>query len=264
MVPAIRLLIGTLLYLQRVQGNLNCEIQQQELIIVAVVNESVRIHCAFQCHQPKPPENVTVPAPKPADFTVNLYKDYLRIVTTCSGSTKTLAFTAVCELTVRDTQDSGMYSCRRVAASNKERGEPTFLQVQNAVNIEASSLLQYALAALCLILALYSVSATSVVLIKRKACNSCVIWQKKSTPAGTPPQSPTHEVPPRCESQQENKSQSAESADSDNAYMPLQKHQQSIYSTLDHDRTSNYDCSGRNKPPTELGAEGYDCVYESF
>ncbi|XP_038639833.1 uncharacterized protein LOC119956583 isoform X2 [Scyliorhinus canicula] len=240
MSPALSFLPWLLLYFQRGQGELICAIKQKELIIMAVVNETVNIQCEFSCRRPKPVANMTASPLTPTEFNVLLYKDNSGLKTRCLGKgMHWMHFTRSCQVTVEDTERSGMYYCRRETASRDRKAEGTLVQIRNAVHMETSHSLRNVLTAVCVILALYSLSATSVILIKRKMTGS-------------------------SESQQRNEPHLAEAADTDQTYMPLQTHQQSVYSTLHNDKTSTNDCSGSNETSKECGTAAHDEVYESF
>ncbi|XP_038639832.1 uncharacterized protein LOC119956583 isoform X1 [Scyliorhinus canicula] len=265
MSPALSFLPWLLLYFQRGQGELICAIKQKELIIMAVVNETVNIQCEFSCRRPKPVANMTASPLTPTEFNVLLYKDNSGLKTRCLGKgMHWMHFTRSCQVTVEDTERSGMYYCRRETASRDRKAEGTLVQIRNAVHMETSHSLRNVLTAVCVILALYSLSATSVILIKRKICYSCKTQLRKSVAAETPKQSDTPQMTGSSESQQRNEPHLAEAADTDQTYMPLQTHQQSVYSTLHNDKTSTNDCSGSNETSKECGTAAHDEVYESF
>ncbi|XP_078388084.1 uncharacterized protein LOC144669488 [Cetorhinus maximus] len=264
MSPTVRFLIWLILYLQQGQGILHCEIQQKGLIIVAMVNETVKIPCEFKCRNQ--PSNMSAPTTA-VQFTVNLYKDHSKLIASSSGKEISPKFTKGWELRVNNTEESGMYYCKGVADSIHKKAEGMFLRVQNAVNVyvESPQMFSHLFAGICAILALYSVSVTSIILIKRKTCYSCRAHLMKPTAPDPPQNSPTNRVPP-SKPQQENQSHCAAATDTDNAYMALQAHQKSIYCTLDTERTNTHDRPRKNKSSVEAGAEAeaYDCVYESF
>ncbi|XP_041033855.1 uncharacterized protein LOC121271728 [Carcharodon carcharias] len=267
MSPTVRFLIWLILYFQQGQGKFHCEIIQKGLIIVAIVNETVKIPCVFKCHHQVHPSNMSAPPNKPVQFTVNLYKDNTKLVASSSGKEILPTFNNGWELRVNNTEESGMYYCQGEAASINIKAEGMFLRVQNAVNVYVKSpqMFSYLLAGICVILALYCVSVTSIVLIKRKTCYSCRTHLKKPTASDAQQNSPTHQVP-QSKSQEENQSPCAAATDTDNAYMALQARQKSVYCTLDSERTNTHDHAGKNKSPVEAGAdaEAYDSVYESF
>ncbi|XP_067875440.1 uncharacterized protein [Heterodontus francisci] len=246
MSPCIRILICLAFFLQQGQGELTCQISQKELIVVAVVNESVKIVCEYKCSRLPQPSNTSV---QPIKFTLQLFKvSPKNIVKEITESHNAPTFTMNCRLRVKSREDSGIYYCRGKADSNVKTATGTFLQVQDAYYVEhpPSLSLQYILASICTILAVYCGSATSAVLIKRK-------------------------MPNNTESQQENRPHNAEPADSDNAYMALQTHQQSFYCTLNKNSSSIHNCAGANQSPkrqgaqiVEAGADVYECVYESY
>ncbi|XP_072347994.1 uncharacterized protein [Scyliorhinus torazame] len=209
--------------------------------------------------------NVTAPPPISTEFNVLLYKDNSNLRTRCLGDQTGLTFSRRCVVTVEDTEHSGMYYCRRENPSKDNKAEGTLVQIRNAVNIETSHMLENVLTAICVILALYSMSATSVILIKRKISYSCETQLRKSVAAETPKLSHTRQMTSSSECQQESEPHPAEAADTENTYTSLQTHQQSaVYSTLNSDRTSTHNCSGSNETSKEVGAEANDEVYEDF
>ncbi|XP_067875439.1 uncharacterized protein [Heterodontus francisci] len=271
MSPCIRILICLAFFLQQGQGELTCQISQKELIVVAVVNESVKIVCEYKCSRLPQPSNTSV---QPIKFTLQLFKvSPKNIVKEITESHNAPTFTMNCRLRVKSREDSGIYYCRGKADSNVKTATGTFLQVQDAYYVEhpPSLSLQYILASICTILAVYCGSATSAVLIKRKTCYWCKTHVMKTPAPDTLPLSATPRMPNNTESQQENRPHNAEPADSDNAYMALQTHQQSFYCTLNKNSSSIHNCAGANQSPkrqgaqiVEAGADVYECVYESY
>ncbi|XP_048473500.1 uncharacterized protein LOC125487157 isoform X4 [Rhincodon typus] len=192
MLLSVRILVCLFLYTQQGQGDLSCQINQKQLMIVAVVNEKVKISCEYSCHlKPQP----------------------------------------------------------------------------DAVYVKTSFTLQYILGTICIILALYSVTATLVVLIKRKVCNRCKVCLMKPANPDTVLQA---QISPNSESQQNNRSHSTEDTTED-AYMALQIHKVSVYSSLHNDRSKMQASSQRNKASTsaqkvqsQAQEDVYECVYDSF
>ncbi|XP_048473499.1 uncharacterized protein LOC125487157 isoform X3 [Rhincodon typus] len=221
MLLSVRILVCLFLYTQQGQGDLSCQINQKQLMIVAVVNEKVKISCEYSCHlKPQP----------------------------------------------------------------------------DAVYVKTSFTLQYILGTICIILALYSVTATLVVLIKRKVCNRCKVCLMKPANPDTVLQAQLPEsvqlfisfcqgiqslrtnfklsysrlISPNSESQQNNRSHSTEDTTED-AYMALQIHKVSVYSSLHNDRSKMQASSQRNKASTsaqkvqsQAQEDVYECVYDSF
>ncbi|XP_060705445.1 uncharacterized protein LOC132831362 isoform X2 [Hemiscyllium ocellatum] len=179
---SVRILVCLLLYTQQGQGDLRCQIKQEELMIVAVLNERVKI---------------------------------------------------------------------------------TY-----AVHMEKSLTLQYILGTICIILTLYSVAATSVVLVKRKMCARCKTHLVRAADLNPVPQA---QKPRNSESQQNARTESAGTATTEDAYMALQKHEVSVYSSLDNDRSKTQASSWRYKASTgaqniqpQAEEETYESVYESY
>uniref|UniRef100_UPI00398F3F9A NFAT activation molecule 1 n=1 Tax=Pristiophorus japonicus TaxID=55135 RepID=UPI00398F3F9A len=267
MSPTTRILIALVLYSRQGQGKLDCHISQTETIIVAVVNEIVTFPCQYRCHTPT--STATSPAP-PVPYTVKLLKGTQQIIETYSGSSAEPNFAKGWELIVQGTDQSGMYYCHGEAQSIRSEGKGTFLQVRDRGYVEPTSslTLPYTLVSVCMGLAVYSVIATSAVLIKRKICNRCKSHLMKTAHPDSRQLSASDQVQTASESQQASAAgQAAEPADSDNAYMALQTHQEYIYSTLDSDTTGICNSAAANGPKRQhaqiVEAEA-ECVYESF
>ncbi|XP_048473498.1 uncharacterized protein LOC125487157 isoform X2 [Rhincodon typus] len=264
MLLSVRILVCLFLYTQQGQGDLSCQINQKQLMIVAVVNEKVKISCEYSCHlKPQPGKQTSSPA-NPVKFTVRLYKDYQnQTVKSLSRQAVEPHLNVAWEKRVKHTGDSGVYYC----TDSYRTTSGTLLQVKHAVYVKTSFTLQYILGTICIILALYSVTATLVVLIKRKVCNRCKVCLMKPANPDTVLQA---QISPNSESQQNNRSHSTEDTTED-AYMALQIHKVSVYSSLHNDRSKMQASSQRNKASTsaqkvqsQAQEDVYECVYDSF
>ncbi|XP_048473497.1 uncharacterized protein LOC125487157 isoform X1 [Rhincodon typus] len=293
MLLSVRILVCLFLYTQQGQGDLSCQINQKQLMIVAVVNEKVKISCEYSCHlKPQPGKQTSSPA-NPVKFTVRLYKDYQnQTVKSLSRQAVEPHLNVAWEKRVKHTGDSGVYYC----TDSYRTTSGTLLQVKHAVYVKTSFTLQYILGTICIILALYSVTATLVVLIKRKVCNRCKVCLMKPANPDTVLQAQLPEsvqlfisfcqgiqslrtnfklsysrlISPNSESQQNNRSHSTEDTTED-AYMALQIHKVSVYSSLHNDRSKMQASSQRNKASTsaqkvqsQAQEDVYECVYDSF
>ncbi|XP_072444532.1 uncharacterized protein [Chiloscyllium punctatum] len=265
MLLTVRILVCLLLYTQQGQGDLRCQIKQEELMIVAVLNERVKITCEYQCRLKRQPANLTSSSLRPVPFTVRLYKDRQeRTVYRTSGQAVEPRVRVDWELTVNHTEHSGVYYC----TDSTRTSSGTLLQVKHAVYMEKTFTLQYLLRAICIILALYSVAATSVVLIKRKTCAQCKAHPVKAADLNPVPQA---QKPQNSESQHNARTESTGAPTTEDAYMALQKHEVSVYSSLDNDRSKTQASSRRHKTATgtrnmqpQAEEETYESVYESF
>ncbi|XP_060705444.1 uncharacterized protein LOC132831362 isoform X1 [Hemiscyllium ocellatum] len=262
---SVRILVCLLLYTQQGQGDLRCQIKQEELMIVAVLNERVKITCEYQCQLKHQPANQTSSPPLPVHFTVRLYKDRQEHLVYCaSGQAVEPRIRVDWELTVNHTEHSGVYYCTDSTTTTSG----TLLQVKHAVHMEKSLTLQYILGTICIILTLYSVAATSVVLVKRKMCARCKTHLVRAADLNPVPQA---QKPRNSESQQNARTESAGTATTEDAYMALQKHEVSVYSSLDNDRSKTQASSWRYKASTgaqniqpQAEEETYESVYESY
>ncbi|XP_048377445.1 uncharacterized protein LOC125447234 isoform X2 [Stegostoma tigrinum] len=264
MLLSVRILVCLFLYTQKGQGDLSCQINQKQLMILATVNEKVKISCEYSCRLKPQPGNLTSSPANPVRYIVKLYKDRQnQTVQWLSGQAVEPHTRLNWEKRVTHTGDSGVYYC----TDSYRTTSGTLLQVKHAVYKKTSFTLQYILGTICIILALYSVSATLVVLIKRKVCDRCKVCLMKPANPDTVLQA---QISPNSESQQNNRSRSTEDATED-AYMALQIHEVSVYSSLHNDTSKMQGSSRRNKESTsaqnvqpQSQEDAYECVYENF
>ncbi|XP_067830832.1 uncharacterized protein si:ch211-243a20.4 [Heptranchias perlo] len=271
--PVVTILMCLVLYFRQGRLTSTCQISQGDLIITAVVNQSVKIPCVYTCKKQPHPNNPTAPPPTEIKFIVQLFKDHTgNIIDTWKASAITPNFNKGWQLSVQSVKSSGMYYCTGQSLSKTIRGGGTYLQVREAGYAEPppSLTLRYVSVGMCVVLALYSVSATISVLIKRKTCCQCKSHLKKTPPLDTVELSAADPIQSTSRYQQVTAdTQTAEPADTDSAYMGLQAHRESLYTTLHSDKIKNHKSSTGNESPkdvqtVETEAEAYECVYESF
>ncbi|XP_051899109.1 uncharacterized protein LOC127585576 isoform X4 [Pristis pectinata] len=129
-------------------------------------------------------------------------------------------------------------------------------------------MLVYLLVGISLALVIYSLSVTVVVIIKRKTCSRCKSYWMKLLSGNARKPSATDQVQSITKSLG---GRVVEPPEDENAYMALQRPQESMYSSL-HNGACNVEstCAADESPrgvdvePAEAEAEVYECVYETF
>ncbi|XP_051899108.1 uncharacterized protein LOC127585576 isoform X3 [Pristis pectinata] len=259
-----RILIGLFLYIRQGQTEFACQIQQKQLIVVAVVNEDVSFHCEYRCES----TNKSAPLTKAVSVTMLLYKDMLsNALSTPTDSTFVSKSDKVWQLTVRGMNYSGMYYCHGRTQSKSFVGRGTLLRVV-ASEEPPRQMLVYLLVGISLALVIYSLSVTVVVIIKRKTCSRCKSYWMKLLSGNARKPSATDQVQSITKSLG---GRVVEPPEDENAYMALQRPQESMYSSL-HNGACNVEstCAADESPrgvdvePAEAEAEVYECVYETF
>ncbi|XP_051899107.1 uncharacterized protein LOC127585576 isoform X2 [Pristis pectinata] len=297
-----RILIGLFLYIRQGQTEFACQIQQKQLIVVAVVNEDVSFHCEYRCES----TNKSAPLTKAVSVTMLLYKDMLsNALSTPTDSTFVSKSDKVWQLTVRGMNYSGMYYCHGRTQSKSFVGRGTLLRVVEMDQVQLRhipmrdkertnnprapwmmeetqrkmkqiptseepprQMLVYLLVGISLALVIYSLSVTVVVIIKRKTCSRCKSYWMKLLSGNARKPSATDQVQSITKSLG---GRVVEPPEDENAYMALQRPQESMYSSL-HNGACNVEstCAADESPrgvdvePAEAEAEVYECVYETF